>query len=43
MSADKKTLKNRPRFVLARKLGAAVVGCEVEDSILKEVWNVCGQ
>jgi len=43
MLADKKTLKNRPRFVLSRKLGAVVVGCEVEDSILEEVWNVCGQ
>ncbi|MEI7880694.1 MAG: 3-dehydroquinate synthase [bacterium] len=41
MAADKKTLENRPRFVLARKLGAAVVGCEVDESILKEVWNVC--
>jgi len=41
MQADKKTLKNRPRFVLSRKLGAAVVGCEVDDSSLGEVWNVC--
>lgn len=41
MQSDKKTLKNRPRFVLSRKLGAAVVGCEVEDPLLEEVWNVC--
>lgn len=41
MQSDKKTLKNRPRFVLSQQLGAAVVGCEVEDSILEEVWNVC--
>lgn len=41
MQSDKKTLKNRPRFVLSRKLGAAVVGCEVEESLLEEVWNVC--
>jgi 3-dehydroquinate synthase len=41
MQSDKKTLARRPRFVLSRKLGAAVVGCEVEDSLLEEVWNVC--
>ncbi|MEI8139511.1 MAG: 3-dehydroquinate synthase [bacterium] len=41
MLSDKKTLKNRPRFVLSQKLGAAVVGCEVEDPLLEEVWNVC--
>ena len=41
MQSDKKTVQNRPRFVLSRKLGAAVVGCEVDDSILEEVWNVC--
>lgn len=41
MQSDKKTLAKRPRFVLSRKLGAAVVGCEVEDSVLEEVWNVC--
>ncbi len=41
MLSDKKTLKKRPRFVLSQKLGAAVVGCEVDDSVLKEVWNVC--
>lgn len=40
MQSDKKSLNRRPRFVLSRKLGAAVVGCEVEDSILEEVWNV---
>ncbi len=43
MLSDKKTLKNRPRFVLSKTLGAAVVGCEVEESVLEEVWNVCCQ
>ncbi|MEI6167825.1 MAG: 3-dehydroquinate synthase [bacterium] len=43
MLSDKKTLKKRPRFVLSRKLGAAVVGCEVDESVLEEVWNVCGK
>lgn len=41
MQSDKKTVAKRPRFVLSRKLGAAVVGCEVEESLLEEVWNVC--
>jgi 3-dehydroquinate synthase len=43
MLSDKKTLKKRPRFVLSKQLGAAVVGCEVEASVLEEVWNVCCQ
>ncbi|MEI6564738.1 MAG: 3-dehydroquinate synthase [bacterium] len=41
MTADKKTLNKRPRFVLAKKLGAVVVGCEVDEAILGEAWNVC--
>ena len=41
MASDKKTLKKRPRFVLARRLGSVVIGCEVDDSILTEVWDVC--
>lgn len=41
MMSDKKTLKKRPRFVLAQKLGAVVTGCEVDESILSETWNVC--
>lgn len=43
MQSDKKTLKKRPRFVLSRQLGAAVVGCEVEDSVLEEAWDVCSK
>lgn len=41
MMADKKTLKKRPRFVLAQKLGAVVTGCEVDESLLAETWHVC--
>jgi 3-dehydroquinate synthase len=43
MMSDKKTLKKRPRFVLARKLGAVVTGCEVDESILAEAWHVCSK
>ena len=43
MMSDKKTLKKRPRFVLAKKLGSVMIGCEVEESVLEEVWNVCCQ
>ena len=41
MMLDKKTIKKRPRFVLARKLGAVVSGCEVDDETLVETWHVC--
>lgn len=41
MMVDKKTLKKRPRFVLAKRLGAVVTGCEVGDEQLAETWNVC--
>ena len=41
MMVDKKTIKKRPRFVLARKLGAVVSGCDVDDETLMETWNVC--
>ncbi len=43
MMSDKKTLKKRPRFVLAKKLGSVVTGCEVEETVLGEAWNVCCQ
>jgi 3-dehydroquinate synthase len=43
MGSDKKTLRNRPRFVLAKKLGSVVTGCEVDDETLAEMWNVCCQ
>jgi 3-dehydroquinate synthetase len=43
MLADKKTLRKRPRFVLAERLGAAAIGCEVEDDVLAEAWHVCCQ
>lgn len=41
MVSDKKTVRKRPRFVLAKKMGAVVFGCEVEDGVLAETWNVC--
>ena len=43
MGADKKTIRNRPRFVLAKKLGSVVIGCEPNDEKLEEIWNVCCQ
>lgn len=41
MLADKKTLKKRPRFVLAKTMGDVAIGCEVDESILAEIWHVC--
>ena len=41
MMADKKTVARRPRFVLAKKIGAVVFDCEVDDAVLVEAWNVC--
>lgn len=41
MLSDKKTVKKSPRFVLAKQLGAVVTGCEVNDTVLTEVWDVC--
>jgi len=41
MGSDKKTVKKRPRFVLAKKMGSVVFGCEVDESVLVETWNVC--
>lgn len=43
MMSDKKTLKKRPRFVLAEKLGAVVTGCEVDETVLAETWYVCSK
>jgi 3-dehydroquinate synthase len=43
MRADKKTVQGSLRFVLARRLGAVVHGCEVSDDQLAETWNVCSQ
>jgi len=43
MMSDKKTLKKRPRFVLATKLGAVVTGCEVDEQVLAETWHVCSK
>jgi 3-dehydroquinate synthase len=43
MMSDKKTLNKRPRFVLARKLGAVMTGCEVDESVLVEAWHVCSK
>jgi len=43
MLADKKTVRRKPRFVLADRLGSVLTGCEVAEEILGEVWNVCSQ
>jgi 3-dehydroquinate synthase len=43
MMLDKKTLRKRPRFVLAKKLGAVVTGCEVDDTALTEAWHGFGK
>ena len=43
MLSDKKTLKSRPRFVLAKKLGSVVFGCEVDEAVLAETWYVCSK
>jgi 3-dehydroquinate synthase len=43
MMLDKKTLKKRPRFVLARNLGAVVSGCEVDEAVLTEAWHGFGK
>lgn len=43
MHSDKKTLRQKPRFVLAKRLGDVVPGCEVPDQLLAETWHVCSQ
>ena len=43
MRTDKKALQGKLKFVLARKLGAVLTGCDVPDNILAETWNVCCQ
>lgn len=43
MLADKKTLRQKPRFVLAKRLGDVAPGCEVPDQLLAETWHVCSQ
>lgn len=43
MLSDKKTVRRKPRFVLARKLGDVRFGCEVDESVLAETWHVCCQ
>ena len=43
MELDKKSTGRTLRFVLARKIGAMAVGCEVPEALLREVWNVSGQ
>ncbi|MEI7437570.1 MAG: 3-dehydroquinate synthase [bacterium] len=40
MIADKKSVRQMPRFVLVKKLGEAEIGCEVPDPVLEEIWNV---
>lgn len=39
MSVDKKGAKKKPRFVLARKLGRVVAGCEVPAGVLGRVFR----
>lgn len=41
--SDKKTVRRTPRFVLAERLGAVTTGCEVDEELLVETWNVCCQ
>jgi len=43
MIADKKSVRQTPRFVLVKKLGEAEIGCDVPDPILEETWNVVCQ
>ncbi len=43
MESDKKTLRKKPRFVLAKRLGDVTPGCEVSDQQLAETWHVCSQ
>lgn len=43
MLSDKKTVRQKPRFVLAERLGAVTTGCEVDEELLVETWNVCCQ
>lgn len=40
MIADKKSVRQTPRFVLVKKLGEAEIGCDVPDPMLEETWNV---
>lgn len=39
MLSDKKTLRKKPRFVLASRLGAVLTGVEVGEDLLAETWN----
>lgn len=39
MISDKKTLRMKPRFVLASRMGKVLTGVEVEESLLAEMWN----
>ncbi|MBU1909896.1 MAG: 3-dehydroquinate synthase [Verrucomicrobia bacterium] len=39
MGVDKKTRDRALRFVLAERIGAVRVGCEVPEELLREVWN----
>lgn len=40
---DKKNQDQRPRYVLARRLGETQTGCEVPAELPAEVWHVIGQ
>lgn len=39
MAVDKKSSSSIPRFVLADRIGAVTVGCEVSEEKLEAVWN----
>jgi len=39
MGADKKTVGGRPRFVLVERIGSAIIGCEVEEQLLKATFS----
>jgi 3-dehydroquinate synthase len=43
MAGDKKNRDRRLRLVLADRLETVSYGCEVDESLLEEAWNVCCQ
>lgn len=43
MAGDKKNRDQHLRLVLAGRLETVVHGCDVEESLLEEAWNVCCQ
>ena len=43
MSADKKSRNSIPYFVLASDIGTVRFGCEVDEQVMREAWDVCNQ